>query len=160
MGQIIAPFGIKGWVKLKVFTERPEGLLDYRTWWLRNGDGWREYSVEEGEWRSSGLVARLAGCTDRTTAESLRAKEVGVPRDAFPDTDDGEVYWADLLGLAVVNMQEEALGNITELIETGANDVLVVQGDDGQRLIPYIDSVIVEIDLPKRRLRVDWGKDY
>jgi 16S rRNA processing protein RimM len=160
MGQIIAPFGVKGWVKLKVYTETPESLLDYPTWWLRTGNSWQEYSLEEGESRSSGLVARLAGCDDRSAAESLKSMEVGVPRDAFPAADDGEFYWADLIGLAVVNMQDELLGSIKELIETGANDVLVVQGADRQRLIPYIASVIVEVDLPGRCLRVDWVKDY
>ena len=160
MGQIIGPFGIKGWVKIKTFTEAPDGLLDYQDWHLNTRDGWRDYRVEEAEWRNTGLVARLVGFDDRTGAESLKGMEIGIPRGALPEADAGEYYWADLIGLDVVNKQDELLGTVKELFATGANDVVVVQGGEKERLIPYIESVIVSVDLERRRMVVDWGLDY
>jgi len=160
MAQIIGPFGIKGWVKLKTYTEAPDGLLDYPVWWLNGRQGWRECAVAEAEWHSTGLVARLAGYEDRTAAEALKGVEVGVPRHAFPEAGANEYYWADLVGLSVVNRQNEVLGNIEELLETGANDVLVVRDGDKERLIPYIDAVILSVDLTGRRMVVDWDLNY
>lgn len=160
MAQIIGPFGIKGWVKLKTFTEAPDGLLDYPVWWLNGCQGWREYAVAEAEWHSTGLVARLDGYEDRTAVEALKGVEVGIPRHAFPETGVDEYYWADLIGLTVVNRQNEGLGTIEELLETGANDVLVVRDGDKERLIPYINAVIVSVDLLDRRMVVDWAADY
>lgn len=168
MGRIIAPHGIKGWIKIKVFTETPESLLDYPTWWLNARAGWQEYKVAEAEWRTAGLVARLDGHDDRSATEALKGVEVGVPRSALPPALEGEYYWSDLIGLKVVNKQDEPLGVIEGLVETGANDVLIVRAEDGfspandkvERLIPYIDPVIVSVDLSGRRMVVDWGVDW
>jgi 16S rRNA processing protein RimM len=159
MGRIVAPFGVKGWVKLKVFTETPDGLLSYPVWWLATANGWQKYEVAEAEFHAKGLVVRLEGVVDRTGAEVLSGIDVGVPREAFPEPEADQFYWADLIGLDVVNRQDEALGKIEELLETGANDVLVVRGDR-ERLIPYIASTIVAVDLQSRRVVVDWDLDY
>jgi 16S rRNA processing protein RimM len=174
MGQIIAPHGIKGWVKLKVFTETPDSLLDYPIWWLNTRAGWLEYEVAEAESRESGLVARIEGFDDRTAAEALKGLQVGIPRAELPKPGRGEHYWTDLIGLEVVNKQDERLGVIEQLIQTAANDVLVVREEDFggaaapanvppkrvERLIPYIESVIVSVDLANRRIVVDWDLDY
>jgi 16S rRNA processing protein RimM len=159
MGRIVAPFGVKGWVKLKVFTETPDSLLDYPAWWLATANGWQNYEVAEAEFHAKGLVVRLEGVSDRTGAEGLSGMDVGVPREAFPEPDADEFYWTDLIGLDVVNRQDEALGKIEGLLETGANDVLVVRGDR-ERLIPYVASTIVAVDLQSRRVVVDWDSDY
>jgi 16S rRNA processing protein RimM len=176
MGRIFAPHGIKGWVKLKVFTETPSSLLDYPVWWLSTSTGWQKHKVAEAKWHDSGLAARLEGFNDRTAAEALKGAEVGIPRAEFPEPEEGEYYWADLVGLEVVNKQNELLGVVESLIETGANDVLVVRGDapgdnatpsatsapprNVERLIPYLDTVVVSVDLLNRRIIVDWGLDY
>ena len=160
MGQIIGPFGIKGWVKIKTFTEAPDGLLDYPVWHLHTGQGWQEFAVNEAEYRNTGLVARLAGFDDRTASETLKGIEIGVPREALPEAKAGEHYWADLIGLDVVNQQNELLGRVKELLQTGANDVVLVEGGGKERLIPYIESVIVGVDMERRRMVVDWGLDY
>jgi 16S rRNA processing protein RimM len=159
MGRIIAPFGIKGWVKLKVFTETAESLLDYPTWWLASENGWQKHEVAEAEFHAKGLVVRLQGFSDRTQADALTGVDVGVPRDALPESKPDEFYWVDLVGLDVVNKQGEQLGKIEGLVETGANDVLVVRGER-ERLIPYIASTIMAVDLQSRRVVVDWGLDY
>jgi 16S rRNA processing protein RimM len=105
------------------------------------------------------VVARLEGCADRDAAAALRGRTVAVPRAALPGTKSGEYYWADLIGLAVVNESAQALGRITGILQTGANDVLVVAGER-ERLIPFIAEVIREVDLGAGVMRVEWGADY
>jgi 16S rRNA processing protein RimM len=159
MGRIVAPFGVKGWVKLKVFTETPDSLLNYPAWWLATADGWQKYEVAEAEFHAKGLVVRLGGVADRAGGEALSGMDVGVPREAFPEPRTDEFYWTDLIGTEVVNKQDEALGKVEGLLETGANDVLVVRGDR-ERLIPYVAATIVTVDLQSRRIVVDWDLDY
>ncbi len=162
MGRVIAPHGIKGWVKLKVFTDSPDSLLDFPRWWIRAKAGWQEREVAEAELRSVGLVARFLDDEDRNAAEDLKGLDIGVPRDTLPVPDEGEYYWADLIGLAVLTAADELLGAVEGLIETGANDVLVVRAQDSgvERLIPYIEPVIISVDLTGKRIVVDWQPDY
>ena len=159
MGRIAAPFGIRGWVKIQSFTEEFDGLLDYPVWHLGRGEQWREVAVLEAEVHSKGLVVRLNGCNDRDAAAALKGMEVAVPREALPETDENEYYWADLIGLEVVNAQGETLGKISEVLETGANDVLVVAGER-ERLIPFIKQVVLKVDPAAGRVSVEWGADY
>jgi 16S rRNA processing protein RimM len=104
-------------------------------------------------------VARLAGCEEREAAERFRGSEVAVPRSQLPQTQPDEYYWADLLGLTVVNGESQELGSIAGILQTGANDVLVVQGER-ERLIPFIAAVIRQVDAGAGIVRVDWGADY
>jgi 16S rRNA processing protein RimM len=159
MGRIVAPFGVKGWIKVKIFTETPDSLLDYPRWWLRTREGWQAHVVAEAESVASGLIVRLQGCADRTAAEQVKGKDVGIPRAEFPRAKAEEFYWTDLIGLAVINTHGESLGRIENLLETGANDVLVVRGER-ERLIPYIDHVIKSVNLAEGQVVVDWGLDY
>jgi 16S rRNA processing protein RimM len=159
MGRISAPFGVKGWVKLQPYTEEPGNLLAYSTWWVGNEQGWQENRVEGGEVQSGALVAKLAGCDDRDAAAAYRGKQVAIPRGAFPQAGANEFYWTDLVGLHVVNEQGEDLGEVREVLETGANDVLVVQGER-ERLVPFTELVVREVDVPGRVIRVEWSSDF
>ena len=159
MGRILAPFGVKGWVKVQPNTAAIQNLLAYRTWWIEDESGWREIDVAEAKVQGDAVVARLTGCEDRDAAAALRGKPVAVPRAALPETRSGEYYWADLIGLAVVNTGSQQLGRVVEVLQTGANDVLVVQGER-ERLIPFIATVIREVDSTAGMIRVDWGADY
>ena len=159
MGRIMAPFGVKGWVKVQPNTAAIQNLLAYRTWWVGGEGDWREHAVAAAKVQGDAVVARLAGYDDRDAAATLRGKPVAVPRAALPEAKSGEFYWADLIGLAVVNESGQDFGRVTEILETGANDVLVVQGER-ERLIPFIASVIREVDPGAGRIRVDWGADY
>ena len=106
------------------------------------------------------MIARLAGCESRDQAQALMGCEIAIRRDQLPVTAPGEYYWRDLQGLTVVTIEGELLGTVDHLIETGANDVLVVKGDR-ERLIPFVlNQVIVNVDLDKREIRVDWDKDF
>lgn len=163
MGYISGAFGIKGWVKLQPLTETPESLLAYPEWWIEGERGWEQRRIEEVEVHGPAVAARLAGCEDRDTAARYRGRQVAVPRDAFPEAGENEYYWADLIGLKVVNAAGEDLGTVSRIIETGANDVLVVEGpaeSRRERLIPFIEQVVNEVDLPGAVIRVDWGSDY
>jgi 16S rRNA processing protein RimM len=159
MGRISAPFGVKGWVKVQPNTAAARNLLAYKTWWLEGDGDWRSIAVSEARVHGTAVVARLEGCEDRDAAAALRGKHVAVPRAALPGTRSGEYYWADLIGLAVVNGAGQALGRIAGLLRTGANDVLVVAGER-ERLIPFIADVIREVDLAAGVMRVEWDADF
>jgi len=159
MGRISAPFGVKGWVKVQPNTAATPNLLSYKTWWIGREGDWREIAVTEARVQGRGVVARLDACHDRNAAAALRGNWVAVPREALPGTRSGEYYWADLIGLAVVNESAQALGRISGILQTGANDVLVVTGER-ERLIPFIAAVIRDVDLGAGVVRVEWGADY
>ena len=161
MGRIVAAHGIRGWIKIQPFTEYVDSLLDYRTWWIGQEQGpWRELEVEQCEVHGKTLAAQLPDCPDRTAAEKLKGLLIAVPRSSLPKQDEGEYYLSDLIGLAVVNEAGVTLGTVTNLLETGANEVLSVQGDSGEILIPFVASAIKQVDLKKRIIRVDWALDY
>jgi len=159
MGRIAAPFGVKGWVKVQPDTAAPQSLLAYKTWWVGSASGWREIVVAEAKVQGRTLVARLEGSEDRDAAAALRGKTVAVPREALPRADDGEYYWIDLIGLAVVNGEALDFGRVTGILQTGANDVLVVAGER-ERLIPFIADAIAAVDLQNGLMRVNWDADF
>jgi len=159
MGRITAPYGVKGWVRVQPNTAAPRNLLAYKAWWVDGDGGWREIAVAEARLHGRAVIARIEGCEDRDAAAALRGRSVAVPRSELPGTQRGEYYWTDLIGLAVVNAAGQTLGRITGLLQTGANDVLVVAGER-ERLIPFIAEVIREVDLSAGAVRVEWGADY
>ena len=159
MAHVVGPFGVKGWVKLQPLTETPESLLDYDVWWIGSAEGWSPHAVEQAKVQGATVAAKLDGCEDRDEAARYRGKEVAVSRAAFPEAGENEFYWADLVGLKVVNTEGEDLGAVSRVFETGANDVLVVEGER-ERLIPFTEQVVREVDLAGRVIRVEWGSDY
>ena len=159
MGRIAAPFGVQGWIKIRPLTAAVRNLMDYPQWWIGGDGDWRLSPVAEAKVQGRAMIARLEDCGDRESAAALRGREVAVPRAALPRTRDNEYYWADLVGLNVVNAEAQDLGRVTRILPTGANDVLVVQGER-ERLIPFIAQVIREVDQDAGVIRVDWGADY
>lgn len=161
MGRIAGAHGIRGFVKIQPFTEHLDSLLDYRTWWIGREQGpWREVAAKQCEVHRKTLVAQLPDCPDRTAAEKLKGLLIAVPRSSLPKQGDGEYYWSDLIGLTVVNEAGVMLGTVANLLETGANEVLSVQGDSGEMLIPFVASAIRQVDLRNNRILVDWQPDY
>jgi 16S rRNA processing protein RimM len=159
MGRIAAPHGVKGWIKVQPLTAETRSLLDYRTWWIGGEAGWQEHAVISGNAQGRTLLAKIEGCDDREAAAVLKGRTVAVPRAALPAVRAEEYYWADLIGLRVVNTAEQDLGRVTAVVETGANDVLVVE-DGRERLIPFIAQVIRGVDPGNGVIRVEWGADY
>jgi 16S rRNA processing protein RimM len=160
MGRVAAPFGVKGWVKITPFTASPAAFAGYRRLWVGKAGDWREIAVVESAVHGATVVARLAGCEDRDAAARLKGTELAVPREALPAAGPGEYYWADLVGLEVVNEAGEPLGKVAGLFATGANDVLRVGDGKGERLLPFVGTVVKKVDLAARRIEVDWGLDW
>jgi 16S rRNA processing protein RimM len=160
MGKVVAAQGIQGWVKIQTFTEYLDSLLDYDTWYVGNEQAWRPLQVLEANVHGKVLVARLEGITDRTSAERYKGQLVAVSRDSLPEHEEGEYYWSDLIGMSVVNLAGEQFGTVNTLLETGSNDVLVIKGECGETLIPFIASVIQQVNLKDKVIRVDWQTDY
>jgi len=160
LGRVTGPWGVKGWIKVAPYADSPADLCEITPWRLRRGGSWEEFEVAEARPHGENVVARLAGCDDRDAAAALKGSEIAVPRDALPAPGTDEYYWADLVGLKVVNLQGEVLGEVAGLMATGANDVLRVAGAESERLVPYVAHVIREVDLARGEIRVDWGLDW
>lgn len=173
MGRIVAPYGIQGWLKVQPDTEMLDNLLDYPDWWLGRYDGlaksgstkdiWQKYEVESAKVHVNILLVKLRGINDRDAALLAKSKRIAVPREQLPEAGEDEYYWSDLIGLKVTNQQKIDFGVVTEVLETGANDVIVVRqdGPGGQeRLLPFIDHVVIEVDLEARAMLVDWPVEW
>ena len=161
MGKVVGAQGIQGWVKVQTFTEYLDSLLDYGTWYVGSEQAWRPLEVLEANVHGGKvIIAKLQGVTDRTAAEKCKGLLIAVPRSELPEQEEGEYYWSDLIGLTVENLQGEVFGTVDSLLETGANDVLVVKGESGEKLIPFIASVIQHVSLKDKLIRVDWQADY
>ncbi len=159
LGRITGIFGVRGWVKVFSYTEPREAILDYGRWLLSKDGGWREAKLAEGKRHGKTVIARIEGVNDRDEAETLIGIDIGVPREELPEAEAGHYYWADLEGLEVVRRDGSRVGTVAELLETGANDVMVVRGER-EILIPFVmDRVIVGVDLAKGVITVDWDWD-
>ncbi len=171
-GRITGCYGVKGWVKVHPFTEAAIDLLQYPAWWLQTRDGVSPVVLDEGRVSGKGLVVHVAGVDDRDVAESLRGQTLLVRRDELPELEEEDYYWHQLENLEVwcrdpdgPEPDEVMLGRIHHLIETGANDVLVVKPcegsiDERERLIPYLpESVVREVNLQTGKMSVDWFID-
>ncbi len=159
LGKIVGVFGVDGWVKVYSYTREREEILSFNPWYVGRGGEYRQRRLLGGRRQGAGLVARLEGCVDREQSRSLIDSDIAVPVEVLPKLDDGKYYWAQLASLQVVNLRDETLGVVERLMDTGANDVLVVKGER-ERLIPYIPRVIRQVDLANRLIRVDWDADF
>jgi 16S rRNA processing protein RimM len=159
LGRITGLFGVKGWVKVYSYTEPREAVLEYGRWLLARKDEWREVTVAESQRHGKTIIARLEGYADRDQAAELIGTDIAVPRGELPGTDEGEYYWSDLEGLTVVHRDGTVLGKVAYLLETGANDVMVLEGEQ-ERLVPFVmDKVVLGVDLDKGVIDVDWEWD-
>lgn len=160
MGYIKGVFGIKGWLKIAANTEYSDSLLDYPEWQLVKDGKTVSVTLEAGKVVNGELQVKFEGIDDRDSAFSLRGYTIEIPRKAFAPTEEDEYYWADLVGMTVVNKDHTVLGKVSNLMETGANDVLVVNGKYGQILIPFVSQYIETVDTGSKTITADWGLDY
>lgn len=160
LGRVSGLFGVNGWVRVFSHTAPREGITHYDPVFLNQKGEWRERKIEAGRTHNAGVVLKFAGCDDRDQAIALLQSEIAVRRAQLPPPSPGEYYWTDLEGLRVVTLDGVELGIVASLFATGANDVMVVKGER-ERLLPFVKgSVIVEINLEQRLLRVDWDPDF
>ncbi len=160
LGKVLAAFGIQGWVKIHSESRPMTEIGRYKSWQLKLKDGWTHFRVKSVKVQGKGLIAKLEGVNDRNQAESLAGAEIAVDPTLLPRLPQGEYYWRDLIGMSVVTREGVELGEVDHLLETGANDVLVLKGER-ERLVPYIvEQVVLEVDLDARRITVDWDPEF
>ncbi len=165
IGKIVSVYGIRGEVKVYSFTDPLDNLLDYRRWTLRRDGEIRQAELVRGRLHGKVLAAKLKGLDDREEARTFTGYEICIPRSELPSLEEGEYYWHQLEGLKVIDQGGQLLGVIDHLLETGANDVMVVKPcagslDDRERLLPYTGQCVLLIDLAAGEMRVDWGADF
>lgn len=166
LGSINGSHGIKGWLKVFSYTDPLEAILDYSPWILRKGGVEKEITIKDGQASGKRIIVQIEGVDTRDQAEDLIGYEVHVNMEAIPDLEEGELYWFQLEGLVVKNSVGEVLGKIDHMLETGANDVMVVEAtndsiDKEQRLIPYLEGdVVKQVDQEAGVVIVDWDSDY
>jgi 16S rRNA processing protein RimM len=158
LGYISAVHGIKGWVKVHSWTRPMEAILEYQPWLL--GEDRKPVKITDGRKQGKGLAALLPGYDDREQAGVLVGQQIFVGRDQMSPTEKDEYYWSDLEGLEVHTISGEVLGRVDRMMETGANDVLVVRGDR-ERLVPFIQGqYVMRVDLEAGLIVVDWDPDF
>ena len=159
VGHILGAQGIKGWVRIFSNTSPRENIVSYSPWLVEWGSELKQVNVE-GRVQGKNVIARLEGIENRTQAEELTGRQLYINPDQIPLLAEGEYYWANLIGMKVVSLQGEPLGEVKSMMETGASDVMVVSGER-ERLIPFaIDDIVREVDLENQRLVVDWLPEY
>jgi len=159
LGIVRGAYGVRGWVKVRPHSPEATVLQAARRWWL-SGDGVRAVDVTAVRRHGSLLLAKWAGCEAPEQADRLRGWRVSVSRAAFPPAGEGEVYWVDLVGAAVVNRRGEELGAVGAVSSNGAQALLQVRRGERTLLIPVVERHIDEIDVSQRRIRVDWEADW
>jgi 16S rRNA processing protein RimM len=160
VGKISGVFGVKGWLKIFSYTSPKENILNYSPWLLKKAGEVKTVEVVDGNLQGGGVIAQIKGVNDRNQAETLLGYEIFIRREQLPETSEGEYYWSDLIGLEVETTDGVVLGIVDSLLETGANDVLIVKGER-ERAVPFIKGqVIVEIDREAGRIVVDWDPDF
>ena len=159
LGRISGFFGVRGWVKVYSYTKPRDAVLQYRRWLLSCNDEWEPVTVGEGRRHGKTIIVRIDGIDDRDAAAALIGCDIGVDRDELPETGAGQYYWSDLEGLLVIRQDGTEIGRVAYLLETGANDVMVIEGEQ-EILVPFVkDEVVLDVDLEGGVIRVDWEWD-
>lgn len=160
VGKISGVYGVKGWVKVYSHTAPKENIFSYKTLLAKKADGWQAFKLANGRPQGKGLVARIEGVDDRNAAEAWVGTEIGIDRQQLPNLDDGEYYWADLVGLKVITTDGVELGKVSHLLETGSNDVMSVKGDR-ERLVPFIlEQFVKSVNIGDGEIIVEWDPDF
>lgn len=169
LGKLGSAYGVKGWLKVYSYTDPMENLLNYKQFSLSKGGKWSPIVIDTGRRHGKGLIVHLVGCDDRDKAAEFVNCEIAIPKSQLPALEAGDYYWHQLVGLSVTTTDEfgaKLLGKVDHLIETGANDVLVVQPSEGsidgqERLIPYVpEQYVTNIDLAAGSIEVSWDPEF
>lgn len=163
LGRLVAPYGVHGWMHLHPFGDDPASWRQMPQWWLARDDSakaeWVTAKLGGLRLHSGSWVVKLEGVDSRDDAEAKTGWYVAAPRVELPHA-NGEYYWADLIGLSVVNAQGQTLGVVDSLIKTGAHDVLQVMDGKAKRLLPFVEQVVQKVDVAGGRIEVDWQGDW
>ncbi|WP_108652405.1 ribosome maturation factor RimM [Dongshaea marina] len=162
-----AVYGIKGWLKIHSFTDVAGSIFDYQPWLMEQKGQFKELTISNWRRHNKGLLVKLEGIDQREQAELLTGVEISVHKDQLPDLQDGDYYWRDLIGCSVKNTSNYDFGQVTQMMETGSNDVLMVKANlndafgKKERLIPFIEEQVIQsVDLETRTITVDWDPGF
>jgi 16S rRNA processing protein RimM len=168
VGHVTGAYGITGGIRVSPYSPDADALLQVKTWWL-DKPALRPVQVRTARLHGGDVVATLVEVPDRSAAEALKGATVSIPRSEFPALPEDEYYWSDLIGMDTVNLQGEALGKVTDMMHNGAQSILRItpvpaQADTNaqaqERLVPFVDQFVKEVDVPGRKITLDWGLDY
>ena len=168
VGYVSGAYGVTGLIRVTPFSSDADALLKVKTWWL-DKPNLRAVSVRTTKLHGGDVIAQLVGVVGRDASEALKGAAVSIPRSQFPELPADEFYWSDLIGLDVVNLQGEALGQVTDMMDNGVQSILRIKpaADAAaadvkaeERLIPYVDQFVKTVDLAAKKITVDWGLDY
>lgn len=167
MGKLGSTYGIRGWLKVFSYTDNAESIFDYTPWYLNQKGKWVEYKVESWKRHGQGYVCKLAGLDVREDAQLMTNFEIAIDPASLPELSEDEFYWRELFGMQVFTTKGYDLGKVTDLLETGSNDVLVIKANlkdafgQKERLVPYLEEqVIKKVDREARRIEVDWDPGF
>ncbi|KKO48770.1 16S rRNA-processing protein RimM [Arsukibacterium sp. MJ3] len=167
LGKFGAVYGINGWLKVVAYTDIPEGIFDYTPWQIKLQGNWLPLQVASWKRHSNGLIAKLDGVNDRDLAQRYVNAEIAVTPQALPSLEEGDYYWKDLMGLAVINQTGYHLGEVSDMMETGSNDVIVVKANrtdafgKKERLLPFLtETVVKSVNLAEKQIIVDWDPAF
>ena len=158
IGRVLDAYGVRGWVKVEPYNAPEDSVLRAcRRWWLSDG---RSVAVERARQHGATIACKPAGSNDRDSALAYKGLEIRASRAEFPPAAPGEYYWVDLVGCRVSNRESVELGVVAAVVDHGAHPILVIDSGDGERLIPFVDAYVDEVDLDGRRIVADWQPDY
>lgn len=166
IGRLGAVYGIKGWIKVNSFTEIPEGIFDYSPWLIQHKGEWIEVTLSDYKRHGKGLIAKLNGFDQREETQALTGADIAIHAEQLPELEE-DYYWRDLIGCTVVTTQGYDLGKITDMMETGSNDVIVIKANatdafgKKERLLPFLEEqVIINVDITAKRIEVNWDPSF
>ncbi|MDN3609044.1 ribosome maturation factor RimM [Vibrio ostreicida] len=167
VGKFGASYGIRGWLKVLSYTDNTESIFDYAPWFIKQKGEWVEFKVESWKRHNKGLVAKLEGLELREEAQLMTNFEISIDPVVLPELPEDEFYWRDLIGMQVVTDKGYDLGIVSDMLETGSNDVLVVKANlkdafgQKERLIPFLEEQVIKmIDREAQRIEVDWDPGF
>ena len=167
VGKLGSTYGIRGWLRIYSSTEQAESIFDYQPWFLKIKGEWLPTELENWRHHNHEIIVKLKDVDDREAAQTLANVEIGVDLSVFPELEEGDYYWHDLIGCSVVNLEGYTMGTVTEMMETGSNDVLVVRANTKdafgkqERLIPFLyEQVVKRVDLTTKTIEVDWDAGF
>ena len=167
VGKLGSTYGIRGWLRIYSSTEQAESIVEYQPWFLKIKGEWQPTELENWRHHNHEIIVKLKGVDDREAAQILANVEIGVDLSVFPELEEGDYYWHDLIGCSVVNLEGYTMGTVTEMMETGSNDVLVVKANTKdafgkqERLIPFLyEQVVKRVDLTTKTIEVDWDAGF
>ena len=159
LGRFGAVYGVRGWLRVVSFTQPIENILNYPKWQVQHLDSWETIIVEDGKIHGKGIIVKIKEISDREQAQAYTSDDIAIDSEALPELNKDEHYWKDLIGMSVITKDGITLGTVKNLLETGANDVLIIKGKR-ERMIPYTKHTIQSIDIEKKIITVDWDPDF